>query len=93
MSCYGLLYNLLRFNHGYHQEHHYRPQVHWTRVPAMKTLLPPESDRRVVRWAHWFNIGPVTPSRRQVPASPPSGRIPAHRNVVESNLGGILDVS
>ena len=62
VSCYGSLYNLLRFNHGYHQEHHYRPQVHWTRVPELKHLLPPESDRRVVRWAHWFNFA----ARREV---------------------------
>jgi fatty acid desaturase len=66
VSSYGALYNLLRFNHGYHQEHHYRPQVHWTRVPGMKELLPPETDRRVVRWAHWFNFGDVRRSRPRV---------------------------
>lgn len=58
VSCYGRLYNLVWFNNGYHQEHHYRPQVHWTRVPEIRSLLPPESDRRVVRGAHWFNFGP-----------------------------------
>jgi fatty acid desaturase len=56
VSSYGWLYNLIWFNHGYHQEHHYRPQVHWTRIPGVKKLLPPESQRRVVRWAHWFNF-------------------------------------
>ena len=66
VSCYGSLYNLLRFNHGYHQEHHYRPQVHWTRVPEIKDQLPPESQRRVVRWAHWFNFGPRRESRPQL---------------------------
>jgi fatty acid desaturase len=58
VSSYGRLYNLIWFNHGYHQEHHYRPQVHWTRIPEVKTLLPPESQRHVVRWAHWFNFAP-----------------------------------
>jgi fatty acid desaturase len=58
VSCYGWLYNLLRFNHGYHQEHHYRPQMHWLRVPELRDLLPPESERRVVRGAHWFNFSP-----------------------------------
>jgi fatty acid desaturase len=58
VSSYGRLYNLIWFNNGYHQEHHYRPQLHWTRVPGLRALLPPESDRRVVRGAHWFNFGP-----------------------------------
>ena len=58
VSSYGMLYNLIWFNNGYHQEHHFRPQVHWTRVPEVKELLPPESQRRVVRGAHWFNFGP-----------------------------------
>jgi fatty acid desaturase len=57
VSSYGRLYNLVWFNHGYHQEHHYRPGVHWTRIAEIKDLLPPESERRVVRWAHWFNFG------------------------------------
>ena len=42
VSSYGRLYNLIWFNNGYHQEHHYRPQVHWTRVPEVKDALPPE---------------------------------------------------
>ncbi len=56
VSSYGRLYNLIWFNNGYHQEHHYRPQVHWTRLPEITPLLPPPSQRRVVRWAHWFNF-------------------------------------
>jgi fatty acid desaturase len=62
VSSYGTLYNLIWFNNGYHQEHHYRPQVHWARIPEVKDLLPPESDRRVVRGAHWFNFA----ARREV---------------------------
>jgi len=57
VSCYGRLYNLAWFNNGYHQEHHFRPQVHWTQLPELTPLLPPEMERRVVRGAHWFNIG------------------------------------
>ena len=60
VSSYGRLYNLIWFNNGYHQEHHFRPQVHWTRVPEVKSLLPPESERRTVRGAHWFNFAPRT---------------------------------
>lgn len=58
VSCYGTFYNLIWFNNGYHQEHHYRPQVHWSRLPEIKALLPDESERRVVRGAHWFNLAP-----------------------------------
>jgi fatty acid desaturase len=56
VSCYGWLYNFAWFNNGYHQEHHYRPQVHWTLLPRLTPLLPGESQRRVVRGAHWFNF-------------------------------------
>lgn len=55
VSCYGRLYNLVWFNNGYHQEHHWRPQVHWTGVPALRAQMLPESQRRVVRLAHWIN--------------------------------------
>src|SRR5262249_9370095 len=76
VSCYGWLYNVLRFNHGYHQEHHYRPQVHWTRLPALKDQLPPESERRVVRWAHWFNVGPRPPLKTVEHAAQPDREHP-----------------
>jgi fatty acid desaturase len=35
VSSYSRAYNLLSFNNGYHQEHHYRPQIHWTRMPEV----------------------------------------------------------
>ena len=31
VNYYGRLWNLLMCNEGYHQEHHIRPQVHWSR--------------------------------------------------------------
>src|SRR5262249_3243005 len=71
VSSYGRLYNLIWFNNGYHQEHHYRPQVHWTRIPGVRALLPPESERRVVRGAHWFNFGV---RREPAPSATPAGR-------------------
>jgi fatty acid desaturase len=70
VSSYGAFYNLIWFNNGYHQEHHYRPQVHWTLVPTLRSLLPPESERRVVRGAHWFNFGVTrTPARDEAKAA------------------------
>ena len=56
VSCYGRPYNLLWFNNGYHQEHHFRPQVHWTRVPEVRELMLPTHQRRVVRGAHLLNL-------------------------------------
>jgi fatty acid desaturase len=32
VSSYHRLYNLFWFNNGYHQEHHWDPKVHWTRM-------------------------------------------------------------
>lgn len=56
VSCYTAWYNWVWFNNGYHQEHHYRPQEHWTTISTIKTQLPPESERCVVKGAHWFNL-------------------------------------
>ena len=58
VSSYGGVYNLIWFNNGYHQEHHFRPQVHWSRVAELKKQPPPEHARRVVRGAHWLNVRP-----------------------------------
>lgn len=53
VSCYNSLYNFLWFNNGYHQEHHFSPQVHWTKIQAVKEKLP--SDRVIVRGCHLTN--------------------------------------
>jgi fatty acid desaturase len=58
VSAYGRLYNFIWFNNGDHQEHHWKPQVHWTEVPTLRAQLPPETSRRVVRTAHWLNFFP-----------------------------------
>lgn len=55
VSCYNPLYNWLWFNNGYHQEHHLRPRVHWTRIKEVRARMLPPSRRRVVAIAHWFN--------------------------------------
>jgi fatty acid desaturase len=38
-SYYGKIYNLLTFNSGYHQEHHYRPGARWDDLPRIKHQL------------------------------------------------------
>jgi fatty acid desaturase len=35
VSYYRPIYNRLMFNEGYHQEHHLKPHLHWTRRPAV----------------------------------------------------------
>jgi fatty acid desaturase len=52
VSSYTPWYNLIWFNNGYHQEHHYRPQVHWTEVPKLKEKMLHSSKRKVV-YCHW----------------------------------------
>lgn len=40
VSYYGRIYNGLFCNEGFHQEHHLRPQLHWTRRPEVRQKLP-----------------------------------------------------
>lgn len=54
VSCYNKLYNFLFFNTGYHQEHHYRPGVHWTKLPDLTKQLP--KNRRTVSWTLFNNV-------------------------------------
>ncbi|MDB5425092.1 MAG: mocD [Phenylobacterium sp.] len=42
VSTYAPLYNLVWFNNGHHAEHHYRPAVHWTRLPALRRAVAAE---------------------------------------------------
>lgn len=45
VSYYGRLYNLLTFNDGYHQEHHLRPQAHWSTMPRVRREHRNELDQ------------------------------------------------
>ncbi len=45
-SNYGRLFNWLTFNAGYHQEHHHRPGVHWSKLPTVTEQLP--TGRRIL---------------------------------------------
>ncbi len=49
VSYYGCIYNLLFCNEGYHQEHHLRPQLHWTRRPGVRQELV-GNDRVIARF-------------------------------------------
>lgn len=41
IGIYTPWYNLLAANAGYHQEHHHRPGVHWTKLPEVTKELHP----------------------------------------------------
>jgi fatty acid desaturase len=43
-SHYGRIYNLLFCNEGYHQEHHLRPNIHWSERPKIYQSLRNELD-------------------------------------------------
>lgn len=42
VSSYHRLYNLLWFNNGYHQEHHWDPKCHWTRMHQLHEQIKPQ---------------------------------------------------
>lgn len=54
VSCYNPLYNFIWFNNGYHQEHHYKPTVHWSEIQKVRSELP--TDRKILKIAHWLNL-------------------------------------
>jgi len=55
VSSYHRWYNLLWFNNGYHQEHHWDPKWHWTRMPQLHDQLKDKMERnhtRILRGPH-----------------------------------------
>jgi fatty acid desaturase len=68
VSSYAPLYNLLWFNNGHHAEHHYRPAVHWTRLPAMHRAIEQQQRTEgvhVIETAH--ALGFLAPANRRRP--------------------------
>ncbi|MBD1846733.1 fatty acid desaturase [Cyanobacteria bacterium FACHB-63] len=54
-SHYGRIYNWLCCNEGYHQEHHLRPNVHWSRRPQIYKQMQAELenvDRVILTFPH-----------------------------------------
>jgi len=49
-SYYGWVYNLFTFNDGFHQEHHLRPQSHWSAMPQVRREFAARLDttRRII---------------------------------------------
>jgi fatty acid desaturase len=72
VSSYNRLYNLLWFNNGYHQEHHWDPKMHWTRMRQLHEQIVPqmrENHTRTLKGPHltgliedwWAGRRPVPP--------------------------------
>jgi fatty acid desaturase len=56
VSSYNALYNFLWFNNGYHQEHHWDPEVHWTKMRQLHEQIKPQltaNHTRVLRGPHF----------------------------------------
>ena len=59
VSSYGRLYNLFWFNNGYHAEHHYQPQVHWTKMHEVYERFKEEQRKagvHVIRAPHFLGF-------------------------------------
>jgi fatty acid desaturase len=55
VSSYNVLYNFLWLNNGYHQEHHWDPKNHWTRMKELREKIRPQMEAngtRVLRGPH-----------------------------------------
>jgi fatty acid desaturase len=44
VSSYNRLYNFFWFNNGYHQEHHWDPKMHWTKMKELHARIRPQLE-------------------------------------------------
>lgn len=49
VSTYDRLYNWTWMNNGYHAEHHYRPKMHWTKMPELHRDIAEQQRKEGVR--------------------------------------------
>lgn len=66
VSYYGRLYNALLCNEGYHQEHHLRPQAHWTKRPQVRRDFAADLDRSGRCVAAWPPLLGFVEARHEV---------------------------
>ena len=53
VGIYSTWYNWIGFGAGYHQEHHNKPGMHWTKLYTITPKMHP--DRKTVKSMHVFN--------------------------------------
>lgn len=56
VSSYNRLYNFFWFNNGYHQEHHWDPKVHWTKMRDLHLQIRPQLEANHTRIYHGPHI-------------------------------------
>jgi fatty acid desaturase len=57
VSSYHWLYNLVWFNNGYHQEHHWDPKNHWSKMPELHEKIKDQmaaNGTRTLNGPHFF---------------------------------------
>jgi len=55
VSSYHRLYNWMFFNNGFHQEHHWDPKAHWTKMSRVRKQILPQMiihQTRILRGPH-----------------------------------------
>lgn len=75
VSCYNPIYNFLWYNNGYHMEHHYRPDAHWSQLPNVRAQFEDQfraNGYRTIRGAHLFSL--FQPLAQNTPAFESSDR-------------------
>jgi fatty acid desaturase len=68
VSTYERIYNWTWMNNGYHAEHHYRPKMHWTRMPELHLQICDAqiaAGTRVIRPPHPLGFLDGPPLRRK----------------------------
>jgi fatty acid desaturase len=71
VSSYHWLYNVLWLNNGYHQEHHWDPKCHWTRMHELHQQIEPQlraNGTRILRGPHLTGLIEDYLSARKHPA-------------------------
>lgn len=67
VSTYERIYNWTWMNNGYHAEHHYRPKMHWTRMPELHRQIQEAqaaARTRVIRPPHPLGFLEPQPPQR-----------------------------
>ncbi|MFO0842842.1 MAG: fatty acid desaturase [Gemmataceae bacterium] len=75
VSSYNRLYNFLWFNNGYHQEHHWDPKRHWTRMKDLHEEIRPRlnaNGTKVLRGPHLTGLIEDWPKGERPSAGPTS---------------------